>query len=119
MEPVLTDEFVVRSFDPKRNALFFGAHIGNNPVVFRQPSDTHYWRGRPPNQARCPFAVTWHKQLAFGRHQFRESALFLRNSRDIAEKFEMLPADAGDDPVPRLNHPHQWGQLTWVIRSDF
>src|SRR5258708_1327450 len=93
MEPVLAVKFVARSYDSNRNAFFFGAHTGHGPVVFWQASDAHCSRGCAPNQARCPFAVAWHKQRAFSRQQFRESALFLRNSRDIAEKFEMLPAD--------------------------
>src|SRR5205823_5362969 len=107
MEPVFAVKFLARSFDSKRNALFFGAHIGHPPIVFWRPSDAHYWRSCAPDQPRCPFAVAWHKQRAFRRQQLRQNALFLRNSRDIAKKFEMLPANAGDNPVSWLNHSQQ------------
>src|SRR5262249_33674884 len=95
MNLVVPGEFGVRSSDSKGDAFLSDAYVARAPIVNSRKSPATHLPRRALGYPAGPIVIPVEKELSIRRQHFRESSLFARHSRQVAEEFEMLASDAG------------------------
>ena len=112
IDPILASKIRFRPIHLECHALLVEAQTARTPIVavLQDPTRTTEARVRADDPVG-PFVVAIHKELAVRRQQLRQPAFLLGHARQIAEEFQVLAADAGDDAIARPDHLHQRRQV--------